>query len=47
MFDHGHVVSQAAFETWIRQQETNFAPATKVLPPYAKTYIPEPLRRAE
>jgi cytochrome c oxidase subunit 2 len=47
MFDHGHVVSEAAFETWIHQQETTFAPATKVLPPYAKTYAPEPARRAE
>ncbi len=47
MFDHGHVVSAGAFEAWIRQQEANFAPATKVLPPYAKTYSPEPTRRAE
>ena len=47
MFDHGHVVSRAAFETWIHEQESNFAPATKVLPPYATTYSPEPLRRAE
>jgi cytochrome c oxidase subunit 2 len=46
MFDHGHVVSPAAFETWIHQQQANFAPATKVLPPYAKTYQPEPARRA-
>ncbi|HEX3519684.1 MAG TPA: cytochrome c oxidase subunit II [Solirubrobacteraceae bacterium] len=47
MFDKGHVVSPAAFETWIHEQQKNFAPATKVLPPYAKTYLPEPLRRAE
>jgi cytochrome c oxidase subunit 2 len=47
MFDHGHVVSKAAFETWIAQQEKSFAPATKVLPPYAHTYSPEPARRAE
>ncbi|MHB8243202.1 MAG: cytochrome c oxidase subunit II [Solirubrobacteraceae bacterium] len=47
MFDKGHVVSQAAFETWIHQQQQDFAPATKVLPPYAKTYLPEPTRRAE
>jgi cytochrome c oxidase subunit 2 len=47
MYDHGHVVSKPAFETWIKQQETQFAPATKVLPPYAKTYSPEPTRRAE
>ncbi len=47
MYDHGHVVSQAAFETWIHQQQAEFAPATKVLPPYSKTYTPEPTRRAE
>jgi len=47
MFDRGHVVSKAAFDTWIHQQQSNFAPATKVLPPYSKTYLPEPARRAE
>ncbi len=47
MFDHGQVVSPAAFKTWIQQQQTAFAPATKVLPPYSKTYLPEPTRRAE
>jgi len=45
MFDHGHVVSQAAFDTWIAEQQTKYAAATKVLPPYKKTYLPEPLRR--
>ncbi|HEY4452496.1 MAG TPA: cytochrome c oxidase subunit II [Solirubrobacteraceae bacterium] len=47
MFDHGRVVSPAAFQTWIAQQQRYFAPATKVLEPYAKTYSPEPTRRAE
>jgi len=47
MFDHGHVVSQAAFATWIHEQQTKFAAATKVLPPYSKTYLPEPTRRGE
>jgi cytochrome c oxidase subunit II len=47
MFDHGHVVSQAAFDTWIAQQQTKYAAATKALPPYSKTYLPEPTRRAE
>jgi cytochrome c oxidase subunit 2 len=46
MFDHGHVVSQAAFDTWIAEQQSKYAAATKVLPPYRKTYLPEPLRRA-
>jgi cytochrome c oxidase subunit 2 len=45
MFDRGHVISPGDFETWIRQQEANFAPATKVLPPYSRTYLPEPTRR--
>lgn len=45
MFDHGHVVSQTAFDTWIAEQQTKYAAATKVLPPYKKTYLPEPLRR--
>jgi len=47
MFDHGHVVSRVAFDTWIAEQQTRYAAATKVLPPYKKTYLPEPTRRAE
>jgi cytochrome c oxidase subunit II len=47
MFDHGHVVSRAAFDTWIAEQQTRYAAATKTLPPYKKTYLPEPTRRAE
>jgi len=45
MFDYGHVVSASAFNNWIHQQEVTFAPATKVLPPYSTTYLPEPTRR--
>ena len=47
MFDHGHVVSAARFQTWIRQQQQTFAVATKVLAPYSGTYLPEPTRRGE
>jgi cytochrome c oxidase subunit 2 len=47
MFDHGHVVSQQAFQRWIAQQQRFFAPATKQLPKYSRTYVPEPLRRGE
>lgn len=47
MFDNGQVVTPAAFSTWIRQQQVAFAPATKALPPYSKTYQPEPTRRGE
>ncbi|MBV9605667.1 MAG: cytochrome c oxidase subunit II [Solirubrobacterales bacterium] len=45
MFETAHVVSKADFATWIRAQETRFAPATKTLPPYSKTYFPPPERR--
>jgi cytochrome c oxidase subunit II len=47
MFDHGHVVSDGDFESWISEQQRTFAPTTKVLPKYAPTYVPEPLRRGE
>jgi cytochrome c oxidase subunit 2 len=47
MFDHGYVVGRAAFATWITEQQKKYAAATKVLPPYSKTYLPEPTRRAE
>jgi cytochrome c oxidase subunit 2 len=45
MFDHGQVVTPSAFNSWIHQQQVTFAPATKVLPPYSKTYLPSPTRR--
>jgi cytochrome c oxidase subunit II len=47
MFDHGHVVSRPDFERWIHEQQLIFAPATKALPKYSKTYVPEPTRRGE
>jgi cytochrome c oxidase subunit II len=47
MSDHGRVVSNEEFKTWIAEQERKFAPATKVLPPYSTTYLPEPTRRGE
>jgi cytochrome c oxidase subunit 2 len=47
MTNEGKVVSASAFNTWIHEQQTKLAPATKVLPKYSKTYIPEPTRRAE
>jgi cytochrome c oxidase subunit II len=45
MFDTGRVVSQADFATWIRGQRAEFAPVAKSLPPYSKTYFPDPQRR--
>ena len=41
------VVTPAKFVAWIHEQQKRLAPATRVLPPYAKTYIPEPSRRGE
>ena len=45
MFDHGRVVPQATFNAWIRQAQVTYAAATKALPPYSTTYLPEPTRR--
>jgi cytochrome c oxidase subunit II len=45
MFDTGRVVSPSEFATWIHEQQVKFAPATKALEPYARTYQPEPARR--
>jgi cytochrome c oxidase subunit 2 len=46
MDDQAQVVPKAQFATWIAQQEQKYAPATKGLPPYSKTYFPQALRRA-
>ena len=45
MFGGGQVVPKPQFASWIAQQQTQSAPATKNLPPYSKTYFPIPLRR--
>jgi cytochrome c oxidase subunit 2 len=45
MFETGHVVPPAQFATWIAQQRVRFAPATRNLDPYQKTYNPHPQRR--
>ncbi len=45
MFDSGRVVPKAQFASWIAQQQQQYAPATKTLPPYSKTYFPQPQRR--
>ena len=46
MFDQGQVVPKAQFAAWIAEQQLKYAPATKTLPPYSKTYFPQALRRA-
>jgi cytochrome c oxidase subunit 2 len=45
MFDTGRVVSKSDFATWIKAQQAEFAPVSKSLPPYSKTYFPDPQRR--
>jgi cytochrome c oxidase subunit 2 len=45
MFDHGKVVSNAAFLAWIHRQQRVFGPVTPKLPKYATHYFPEPERR--
>jgi cytochrome c oxidase subunit II len=45
MFNSGRVVPKAQFASWIQQQQQQYAPATKTLPPYSKTYFPQPQRR--
>jgi cytochrome c oxidase subunit II len=45
MFNSGTVVPKAQFAAWITQQRVQYAPATKYLPPYSRTYFPPPLRR--
>jgi cytochrome c oxidase subunit II len=46
MYNSGRVVPRATFASWIAEQRLRNAPSTRVLPPYSKTYFPEPLRRA-
>ena len=46
MFDTGQVVDASGFATWIKRQQTYFAPVAKYLPKYATTYLPDPQGRA-
>ena len=45
MYDTGRVVPKTQFAGWISQQEKQYAPVTKSLPPYALEYYPQPTRR--
>jgi cytochrome c oxidase subunit 2 len=47
MFVRGWVVSDARFSSWIARERRQNAWATKQLPPYARVYYPQPLRRAD
>jgi cytochrome c oxidase subunit 2 len=46
MFATGHVVDSTAFASWIKQQQSYFAPVMRYLPPYATSYLPDPQLRA-
>jgi cytochrome c oxidase subunit 2 len=45
MYNGGQVVPRATFASWIARQRLQYAPATRNLSPYSKTYFPEPQRR--
>jgi len=46
MFDTGQVVAPSQFASWIKQQQSYFAPVEKFLPKYSTSYLPDPSRRA-
>ena len=46
MFDTGKVVTQAQFDSWIAARRSQFSPVSKYLPPYSRTYSPDPQYRA-
>jgi cytochrome c oxidase subunit 2 len=46
MFQSGQIVSQGAFKAWIAQRQAAAKPIEKYLPPFGRTYFPEPTRRA-
>jgi cytochrome c oxidase subunit 2 len=45
MFANGKVATKAAFATWIAGAQKQYGPATKSLPPYSRTYFPDPTGR--
>ena len=46
MYQTGQVVTRAQFDAWIATQQRAELGNERYLPPYGKTYYPEPLRRA-
>jgi cytochrome c oxidase subunit II len=46
MFQTGEVVGRDQFAAWIKQQQAAGQPNHRYLPPYGRTYFPEPTRRA-
>jgi cytochrome c oxidase subunit 2 len=45
MFNSGAVVPSSQFASWVTQQRQSSAPSSKLLPPYARQYFPDPSRR--
>jgi cytochrome c oxidase subunit 2 len=45
MYATGHVVPGAQFRRWVVQQKQYFKPVARYLPPYARSYFPDPQRR--
>jgi hypothetical protein len=41
MFNYGKVVSKATFQSWAQTTEADTAANTKLLPPFAWTYVPD------
>jgi cytochrome c oxidase subunit 2 len=46
MFDTGQVVDGTQFASWIKRQQSYFAPVAKYLPKYSTSYLPDPQGRA-
>jgi cytochrome c oxidase subunit II len=46
MFDTGQVVPSDRFASWIKEQQAYYQPVAQYLPPYSRTYLPDPQRRA-
>lgn len=46
MTGSGQVMTESGFASWISGQESQWAPATKLLPGYGHVYYPDPQRRA-
>ena len=46
MFNNGKVVDSATFATWAAMEKRTFASVAKYMPPFSKTYLPDPQRRA-
>jgi len=45
MFDTGQVVPRTQFVAWIARERKLYAPVERYLPPYATSYLPEPVDR--